>query len=556
MQHLQPNTTLQGGKYRIERVLGQGGFGITYLAEQVSLGRKVAIKEFFMKDLCGRGDDTRTVETPSTGSSRQVEMYRRKFIKEAHSLARLSHPNIINVIEVFEENKTVYYVMPYLSGGSLNDLVKAHGTLSEDEAMKYIRQIAKALKYMHEDMRICHYDVKPSNILLDGKGNAVLIDFGISKNYDDSGHETSTTPIGLSEGYAPIEQYQQNISDFSPVSDVYALGATLYFLLHGKCPVNAPSRAGGTTLLLKNNLSSNTTNLIKDAMKISKAERSQSMDVFLEEAKVFSSNNDESTVLSGKASIESEYTAEDTFLVDDSNNQFSSASYKEYNNKGNNGRTYIGWIIGILIIALIGIVYFVNNGKNGGSAATTGLSNDPVSMIVDSVEQINNEEAKSSTSEIDIYAERVKEFSQKRNGVIVSYPNDNRYCVYYSKPLNGHKELYRYDALTDKEEKIDLPVGATWGYTDLWLTKNNRFIFIAAEERYTDFIRIDTETKQVMYITECHHVKRGSNGFIVTKSECYNEYEATSMADMLYEYTDYYYDEEGNYTGNHGNTYR
>ena len=280
------------------------------------------------------------------------------------------------------------------------------------------------------------------------------------------------------------------------------------------------------------------------------------MDVFLEEAKVFSSNNDESTVLSGKASIESEYTAEDTFLVDDSNNQFSSTSYKEYNNKGNNGRTYIGLIIGILIIALIGIVYFVNNGKNGGSATTTGLSNDPVSMIVDSVEQINNEEAKSSTSEIDIYAERVKEFSQNRKGVIVSYPNDNRYCVYYSKPLNGHKELYRYDALTDKEEKIDLPVGATWGYTDLWLTKNNRFIFIAAEERYTDFIRIDTETKQVMYITECHHVKRGSNGFIVTKSECYNEYEATSMADMLYEYTDYYYDEEGNYTGNHGNTYR
>ena len=195
MQHLQPNTTLQGGKYRIERVPGQGGFGITYLAEQVSLGRKVAIKEFFMKEFCERGDNSLTVEAPSTGTGRQVEMYRRKFIKEAHSLARLSHPNIINVIEVFEENKTVYYVMPYLSGGSLNDLVKAHGTLSEDEAMKYIRQIAKALKYMHEDMRICHYDVKPSNILLDGKGNAVLIDFGISKNYDDSGHETSTTPI-------------------------------------------------------------------------------------------------------------------------------------------------------------------------------------------------------------------------------------------------------------------------------------------------------------------------------------------------------------------------
>ena len=281
MQHLQPNTTLQGGKYRIERVLGQGGFGITYLAEQVLLGRKVAIKEFFMKDLCGRGDDTRTVEAPSTGTSKQVELYRRKFLKEAHNLARLNHPNIISVIEVFEENGTVYYVMPYLSGGSLYDYVKNHGALSEDEAKGYIRKIARALKYMHEEEHICHYDVKPANILLDGKGNAILIDFGISKNYDSSGHETSTTPIGLSEGYAPIEQYQQNVAEFSPVSDVYALGATLYFLFHGKRPVNAPSRAAGTALLMKKNLSQNTKDLINATMKISKAERAQSMDEFL-----------------------------------------------------------------------------------------------------------------------------------------------------------------------------------------------------------------------------------------------------------------------------------
>lgn len=280
-QQLQQGTLLQGGKYRIERVLGQGGFGITYLAEQVSLGRKVAIKEFFMKDLSERSDDTRTVETPSTGSSKQVELYRRKFIKEAKNLAKLNHPNIISVIEVFEENNTVYYVMPYLSGGSLFNRVMNNGTLSEDEAMRYIRQIAKALKYMHEEMHICHYDVKPSNVLLDGKGNAVLIDFGISKNYDASGHETSTTPIGLSEGYAPIEQYRQNVSDFSPVSDVYALGATLYFLLHGKRPVDAPSRAGGTTLLMKRDLLPNTKDLINASLKISKTERAQNMDVFL-----------------------------------------------------------------------------------------------------------------------------------------------------------------------------------------------------------------------------------------------------------------------------------
>ena len=281
MQYLKPNTTLQGGKYRIERVLGQGGFGITYLATQLSLQRQVAIKEFFMKDFCCRDERTYTISTPSTGSYRLAEQYRKKFIKEARNLARLNHPNIINVIDVFEENKTVYYVMPYLSGGSLQDCVRRHGALSEQEAMKYVKQIASALKYMHEEQHICHYDVKPANILLDDKGNAVLIDFGISKNYDSNGYETTTTPIGLSEGYAPIEQYQQNVEEFSPVSDVYALGATLYFLLHGRTPVPAVNRASGMALLMRKNLSPDIKQVINASLKLSKRERSQSVDIFM-----------------------------------------------------------------------------------------------------------------------------------------------------------------------------------------------------------------------------------------------------------------------------------
>lgn len=278
MQHLQPNITLQGGKYRIEQVLGQGGFGITYLAVQTSLERNVAIKEFFMKDFCSR-DNTKL----TTGSTKIVEQCRKKFIKEARNLARLSHPNIIGVIDIFEENDTVYYAMPYLTGGSLEDYVKTHGPLSESEAMKYVRQIASALKYMHEEEHICHYDVKPANILLDNKGNAVLIDFGISKNYDASGHETTTTPIGMSEGYAPIEQYQQNVEEFSPVSDVYALGATLYFLLHGKRPVSAIHRASGTELMISEQFSQEIKDIINSSMKVSKRERANSVDVFLKE---------------------------------------------------------------------------------------------------------------------------------------------------------------------------------------------------------------------------------------------------------------------------------
>ena len=306
MQHLQQNATLQGGKYRIERVLGQGGFGITYLAVQTSLERNVAIKEFFMKDFCSR-DNTKL----TTGSAKIVEQCRKKFIKEARNLARLSHPNIIGVIDIFEENDTVYYVMPYLTGGSLEDYVKKHGTLSESESMKYVRQIASALKYMHEEQHICHYDVKPANILLDKKGNAVLIDFGISKNYDANGHETTTTPIGMSEGYAPIEQYQQNVEEFSPVSDVYALGATLYFLLHGKRPVSAVHRASGTELMMSEELSQEIKDIINASMMVSKRERAKSVDAFLKkvsssEQRINSSDEsftkDEETIIASEES--------------------------------------------------------------------------------------------------------------------------------------------------------------------------------------------------------------------------------------------------------------
>jgi len=297
MQNLQPNTTLQGGKYRIERMLGQGGFGITYLANQTSLQRKVAIKEFFMKDFCSRDSHTMYVQSFTAESAKQVEQYRKKFFKEAGNLARLHHPNIISVIDVFEENGTVYYSMPYYSGGSLQEYVDAHGALSESEAMKLIKQIAKALKYMHEEHHICHFDVKPANIMLDDKGNAILIDFGISKNYDAQGHETSMTPIGLSEGYAPIEQYQQNVEEFSPVSDVYALGATLYFLLHGKRPVSAVHRASGTALLMSKNLSPEIKNVINASMKLIKRERANSVDVFLGVV----DNNSESTIIDDRS---------------------------------------------------------------------------------------------------------------------------------------------------------------------------------------------------------------------------------------------------------------
>ena len=201
---LSPGAMLQGGKYRIESILGQGGFGITYLATQVSLGRKVAIKEFFMKEHCNRDTTSSFVSVGSQGSEDIVRRFREKFMKEALLIAGVEHKHIVRIIDTFEENGTAYYVMKHIAGGSLSSLVKKGKAMPVDIALKYVRQVAEALAYCHE-RNIAHLDVKPGNILIQD-GVAVLIDFGISKHYNEDGDQTSSTPIGISKGYAPLEK--------------------------------------------------------------------------------------------------------------------------------------------------------------------------------------------------------------------------------------------------------------------------------------------------------------------------------------------------------------
>ena len=200
---LKPGTLLQGGKYRIEKVLGQGGFGITYLAVQTNLkNRKVAIKEFFLKEHCERDGSTSRVSMGTSGSQGLVMKFKEKFVKEAETISELRNHHIITIYDVFEENGTAYYVMEYLSEGSLSDRIPSGG-LPESEAVGYIRQVAEALAYIHQH-NILHLDVKPSNILFRKEDEAVLIDFGISKHYDEEGgSQTSSTPVGVSRGYAP-----------------------------------------------------------------------------------------------------------------------------------------------------------------------------------------------------------------------------------------------------------------------------------------------------------------------------------------------------------------
>ena len=280
--HLRNGSLLQGGKYRIEKVLGQGGFGITYLGVQVGLNRQVAIKEFFMKEYCNREEDTSHVTVPSIGSRELVVRFRQKFMKEAQTIAGLeNNHHIVRVTDVFEENETAYYVMEYLPGGDLHGRIPKGG-MAEAEALGYIRQLGEALDYIHRQ-NILHLDVKPSNVLFRSNGEAVLIDFGISKHYDeDGGGQTSSTPVGLSEGYAPTEQYErEGISSFSASTDIYSLGATLYCLLQGSRPPKASIVLNEGLPSLPSHISSSTRNAIEAAMQPRRKDRPQRVDAFL-----------------------------------------------------------------------------------------------------------------------------------------------------------------------------------------------------------------------------------------------------------------------------------
>ncbi len=279
---LKPNTTLQGGRYRIVDAIGNGGFGITYIAEQTLAGRNVCIKEFFPKEFYNRDEDSSHVSLGSLGSAENMDAYKAKFMKEAKTIARLDHPNIIHIHDVFEENNTAYYVMEFIAGESLNDIVKRRGALPEAEAIGYIREVAAALEHIH-DQSIMHLDIKPANIMIRKRDNrAILIDFGLSKQYDTAGNQTSSTPVGISAGYAPMEQYQQGgVNEFSPETDIYSLGATFYYLVTGKVPPQAATIVDEGLPVLPASLSMAVCNTIERAMEIQRRRRPHSIKEFL-----------------------------------------------------------------------------------------------------------------------------------------------------------------------------------------------------------------------------------------------------------------------------------
>ena len=283
-----PKGTILHGKsfvYQIDNVLGQGSFGITYLASikingalgSIDANVKVTVKEFFMANFNGRQGCTVT----SGSQDGMYGYYKHKFTQEAINLSKLHHPNIVNVLEAFEENNTVYYAMEYIDGGSLDKKIEQNQKLSEKQCMELTKQIGSAVSFMHDNMML-HLDLKPSNIMLKQNGDAVLIDFGLSKQYTENGEpETLTKVGGGTPGYAPLEQISYRDGKGFPVTmDVYALGGTMYKMLTGVRPPEASDiLEDGFPLheLTNRNVSEHTAVVIAKAMMPKRSERYQSV---------------------------------------------------------------------------------------------------------------------------------------------------------------------------------------------------------------------------------------------------------------------------------------
>ena len=240
---LLPHGTRLDGHFVVGRVLGKpGGFGITYLAWDLSLATRVAIKEYLPRDLAGRRADQATVTPHSRDEGELFHFGLGQFLLEARTLAQLDHPNIVRVRQFFEANGTAYLVMDYYPGVPLAGHLERQGRLPEEQAKELLLPILDGLRAVHAK-GLLHRDIKPQNIYLaqleSGGVRPILLDFGAARQA--VGERSQSLSVVVSAGYAPFEQYHRK-GHQGPWSDVYAAAATLYRMVTGEAPPDANER--------------------------------------------------------------------------------------------------------------------------------------------------------------------------------------------------------------------------------------------------------------------------------------------------------------------------
>ena len=277
--HLPKGYRLQ--EYEIERVLGEGGFGITYLAKDTRLKKQIVIKEFLPRDFASRKSDTYQI-IPDSGEKRKTYQYfLKKFEEEAILLASIKHLNIVKVTRAFEANNTAYFVMDYIEGESLKSYISSHGTLSEEKVLKIMIPILEGLKEVHKK-NFLHRDIAPDNIYIAKNKMPILIDFGAARDLNqDKSHSLASV---VKKGYSAPEQYIST-SKHTPATDIYAVGAVMLTMISGKVPPEAISRMYNSiidpieTLLnrYKGKYSQKFLNVIAKAMSLEEKDRFQNV---------------------------------------------------------------------------------------------------------------------------------------------------------------------------------------------------------------------------------------------------------------------------------------
>ncbi|HEX6529125.1 MAG TPA: serine/threonine-protein kinase [Burkholderiales bacterium] len=220
-------------EYRIEGVLGVGGFGLTYLATDANLNLKVAIKEYLPDEIAARGiDNSITPRSPDTAET--FDWGKRRFLDESRTVASFRHPNIVRVMRFFEANGTAYMVMEFVEGAALADWMKTHRPLAQAQAAALVEPLLDGLAVVHK-AGFLHRDIKPGNIYVREDGSPVLLDFGSARM------RTGDLTTIVSPGFAPFEQYHEK-GNQGPWSDIYALGGVLYWMITGRKPHDAAAR--------------------------------------------------------------------------------------------------------------------------------------------------------------------------------------------------------------------------------------------------------------------------------------------------------------------------
>lgn len=236
-----PGGTELAGDYKIDRVLGAGGFGVTYLADEMALSRKVSIKEYFPSDFAAR--DSQGSATPrSENCTGDYSWGLERFIEEAQTLAKFNHGNIVRVYRTFRANNTAYMVLHFEEGQSLKNWLKGlNRAPRQKELDAIISPLLDALQIIHQ-AEFLHRDIAPDNIIIRKSGDPVLIDFGAARSDIAAHSKTKTVSALVKPGYSPYEQYAETSKQQGPWTDIYALAATLYHAVTGKRPPDSPSR--------------------------------------------------------------------------------------------------------------------------------------------------------------------------------------------------------------------------------------------------------------------------------------------------------------------------